>query len=911
MINKLSTQPFFLPILLLLGLTFHPAARTFTVDAGGPTLQAVQANACRKALGKAIDLYLPASVRREKAGKLNEVFFSKYPDYIQGQRVLSERRAFGLITQRIAVDIDVGKVRDLLAAENLIDARARRPVIALDVSVEQGDSGQAAVASASLAGALLAEGFRIAPLRGVFAKKNDSMAAADAFVYGADLLVRARVKIGESKTENIYGEPLPYVPIELHGRILQAGSGEPVAARTHSVYRGNFYALSATEFGLRTGGVELCSLLIVDLEGFWRSDGFNHQRLRMEFLDCGLDSVESLQKRLVTIKTIRAVRMVQADMRGVLFEADCAGGGRDIAAEVTRDSVYRSIRLAPDLLSFAPLHAASGPHDEGPTPVCAATRFSIDTLFPSRAGDYSRDSIAHLVFYGTDSVSSVRVEARLPDFMTLPATFELAGQVHDGIINLPMALDASKLLAQEHAGTFYAECCIDMNNLCKRAITVPVRVQGRNDFDWAYPEAIGGFLTPGDPALLKIASLIRHAVDDDRIDYNVQSAAAIAGYLRSMNIAYVPDPVSTGFYSIDRVQYPRETLVRRSGDCDDLAVLYAALCMVMGVPATFIVYADHVLVMINTGVSCRNAFAVSAERNLAVAYNGTLWLPVETTALKEGFVAAWKKAASDYRSAIDDKRDVTVLSLDTALRRLDPILPPCPLPALDTTDYRETIDRELAGLDADNRITTVKRIKQLRKYAGVDCAARNERALFEAYRGNYRKSVRLFRSVYRTTHSTGAGSNYACACALAGKHAEAQRLLDSLCSERSDGPLMLNRALSLLTMTNDSIVRSAFNERLDAALRAFSSPDSVFDILQITTVPSVKSVDASRGKTATSVNRQRLRELVIQQIEARQKTANSSHAAKPATVTLPAGVRGADPDDSEKLITLFYWYDMP
>jgi hypothetical protein len=905
----MKKQCIYTSILIFLFITFS-FGRTFTVEGGGPTPEAAQANAEKKALGKAISLYLPYSTQQANAAKLKECFYSRYLDFIAADRATSEDRTLGVVVQRRSVDVSTGKVRDVLAERGLIDARARKPVIALDVQVEKGDTGQCAVATASFSQALLAEGYRVAALNKTPANDGDTAAAESAFAAGADLLVRANLKLGEAKIENIYGESLPYVPIELHGRALQAGSGELVAARTRSVYRGSLSAISATEFGLRTGGAELCSLLVADLDGYWRGDGFNHRALRIEFLECAVDSIVSLQERLASIKSIRAARMVQADIRGVLFEADCAGNIHDAAASLTRDGMFSVGSMSANMLSLAPAHANSiHPSKVAGKPGMTAI-FSVDTLFPSRAGAYEHDSIAHLAFVGGTAGSMVRIETSLPDFMALPATHEIALPSQGrSIVNIPLALDASKLLACRDAGTFYARCLFDMGEEGKRAVTAPVRVQGRNDYDWEIPDAIGGFITNEDPALLEIVAMVQHAIDNDCIDYNVRGAAGIFGYLRHEKITYVRDPFPTGGKAFDRVQYPRETLIRRAGDCDDLAVLYGALCMAMDVPAALIVYAEHVLVMINTGVPCRNKFAVSADTSLTVDYQGTVWLPIETTALKDGFVNAWSIAAADYRSAIADQRDVSIISLSQATRRYRPVSPPGPLPKYAGSGYEKSVMSELRDFQANDRSTIERQIDGLGKHSLGDAVALNRIALLEAYRGRYAKAADLMGQAYARTRSPKAGNNYACALALAGKTNESQRLFDSLCKAELHGPVMVNRALSLLPLTADPSMQAAFNVLLNAALKAFSSPDSVLDLLCIAKGPSLKAADASQGKSVATVNRQRLRELVLKRIAEQRKTLATPSASWPATVTLAAGVRGADPKDLEKLVTLFFWYE--
>jgi hypothetical protein len=186
-----------------------------------------------------------------------------------------------------------------------------------------------------------------------------------------------------------------------------------------------------------------------------------------------------------------------------------------------------------------------------------------------------------------------------------------------------------------------------------------VLVRGRNDWDGDVL-SLRYFATPADPEILKFT---RGAVDAHR-----KSLDSIPGGLQNFQkagvifddfagrLTYVHDPMT----SRDYVQYPSETLALRGGDCDDMAVCYATLLMSIGVPTAFVDVIPpedpqkaHVYMMFDTGLEAKEAPLVSSNpKRYTIRKNEkgeeTVWIPVETTAIKKGFEEAWSKGAEEF-----------------------------------------------------------------------------------------------------------------------------------------------------------------------------------------------------------------------------------------------------------------------
>ena len=102
--------------------------------------------------------------------------------------------------------------------------------------------------------------------------------------------------------------------------------------------------------------------------------------------------------------------------------------------------------------------------------------------------------------------------------------------------------------------------------------------------------------------------------------------------------------------AVDYVQFPRQTLQFKAGDCDDLSAAWCALMEAVGVPTAFVTVPGHIYVAFQLDQDAgeaRQAFATVDD--LIFAKDGTVWVPVETTILKEGFVQAWAAGARQWR----------------------------------------------------------------------------------------------------------------------------------------------------------------------------------------------------------------------------------------------------------------------
>ncbi len=198
----------------------------------------------------------------------------------------------------------------------------------------------------------------------------------------------------------------------------------------------------------------------------------------------------------------------------------------------------------------------------------------------------------------------------------------------------------------------------------------PVTLYERHAMTWDRKEKVGAFVTAKDPMVADFSRLtIQPYVDAyPNLHSSIVFGRAIYGALGALGLTYIVDPTSPfqqfseNTSVVDYLQYPRDTLNRKSGDCDDLSILFLACMENIGIGAALVDVPEHVFVMFNTGVPEEEKATLGFSDQLLVPYQGTMWVPVEMTMVGASFTKAWQKAAEEYRAwSAQGKADIIVV----------------------------------------------------------------------------------------------------------------------------------------------------------------------------------------------------------------------------------------------------------
>ncbi len=204
---------------------------------------------------------------------------------------------------------------------------------------------------------------------------------------------------------------------------------------------------------------------------------------------------------------------------------------------------------------------------------------------------------------------------------------------------------------------------------------------------WDDDRKAAAFITPLDRALKNYTAFINEASKQKALPaWNQPIQVAVQTYdaLREIGIYYQDDPaapfarVQGDKAFVDFISMPRDTLVRKYGDCKNLTVLYCSLLETKSVRTGFITVPGHIFPVFDTGQPAGEYREIHPDRTMTLAVDGTLWVPIEVTMLdgKSDFRAAWQRAIEEWKTYEKDRafyrtRDAQAVFSPVAIQQAD------------------------------------------------------------------------------------------------------------------------------------------------------------------------------------------------------------------------------------------------
>jgi tetratricopeptide (TPR) repeat protein len=942
-------------IVCLLFLPCRSDARTVEAEGIGYSREGARQAALRSAVEQCIGVSLAAKTVIENQTTISDKILSQVSGYVTSYSVLSESREYGLVKIRVSADVSMKKLDDDLAAQKLIYAMQNKPrvMVLLDEKIE-GREMPEKTATYTFEKQLVAKGFIVVEpeqLGKILQTENITDQASLAFKEGADLIVRGNVQVAKPTPLMLYNTRFYSVPVQINARIVRTDNAQIIVSRTKRIKKNSREAESAAQFGLETGGEGLANELIADLFAYWSSEAFNENRIEMIVKGCTGKELETVEDSIRHFPMTRDLRLRFLEGTTALFDMDLRGTMQEVRAAVEKkqrlglmiDEVSAH-RIVLKKEGSVPEPAVDRPEQEGVSIIA----FSIDDIFPSRIGYYGSNPTAMVkIKSGKKPVSDLKISISIPEFMDLPAEQKLEKLPASSERELPfnLAFNNEKISAIHESRTVYGQAIISFmeNNAVKeRKLTTPLKVFDANAMDWRDEEAIAAFVTFRAQYIKKLASQAIRAVGAPDIgNKDLLHGLALFESLKALGISYVEDPSVVPETSVlDQVQYPHETLDRLSGDCDDLAVLYASLLSAVGIPAAIISYADHVLVMFDTRIYNKNRLSLSADSTFMVSHNGTLWIPVETTMLKDGFVAAWQTASREFHTALAEGQAVSIIELAKAWKKY----PPVPVPDYAKDYSLESLAQAVAGekqkWKEESRTgleSAISRIEQkIRRGKGKDLESDyNSLGIFNARLGKFNEACSWFAKALKTGEKPEIASNNACALLLSGREDQAQKSFNKIYKADPTGRIAINRALCMFVKaTTPGDVDASLLAMREAAGKMPSS-NTLAEYLGIDLAENAgvaKGDEIQNQQKQKEINLRRLKELIRKRVLSADssgfagtttetssgtkmsgttsETSTGSLADRKKQLALPfGGIRGADPEQVSKVKDLLYWFE--
>ena len=287
---------------------------------------------------------------------------------------------------------------------------------------------------------------------------------------------------------------------------------------------------------------------------------------------------------------------------------------------------------------------------------------ALADIFPSLFTTYQDNPAGTIRVRNTGSAPitdiSVQAEMRFLDFATPGGTLARLGPGESAEIDVRLPISDRTLSLQESAP-------VPVN------VTVSYR-SGSQEFDeseveiitvhrataltWDDSGRLAAYVTPRDSIVAEYAAPFVSVGEAERfaVSEKIFRAARISDAIGVSGLEYIEDPQS-GITQVlgdpaalDTVRFPRNTIRVGYGDCDDTTALMCSLFESVGIRTAIMTSPGHVFMAFDTGEPAQNAWLFESDTTAVIEYEGTVWLPYETTILHEGFLASWQEGSRLY-----------------------------------------------------------------------------------------------------------------------------------------------------------------------------------------------------------------------------------------------------------------------
>jgi hypothetical protein len=316
----------------------------------------------------------------------------------------------------------------------------------------------------------------------------------------------------------------------------------------------------------------------------------------------------------------------------------------------------------------------------------------FDKIFPALYQYYEENPPGKAVLYNQARfpVTDIKASLFIEGYMDKPVewavpTLIAAGQREE--VNLQI-LFGEKVLNVMESSKVSAE--LSVHYRChNKPYTISkietIDLYDRNSLTWDDDRKAALFVSEKDPVILNFSGDTVSVINKSpkyAINSNFRIAVGLHSALSAYGTTYVVDPISPyaevvkDKYSVDFLRFPRQTLVYKAGDCDDLTVLYSALLESVGVQTAFITIPGHIFMAFSLDVTPEESKKLFTGSDDLIFIDDKTWVPVETTSLEDGFVKAWQIGAKKWREN-NEKNTAVFYPVHDAWEKYPPVgIPP-------------------------------------------------------------------------------------------------------------------------------------------------------------------------------------------------------------------------------------------
>lgn len=742
--------------------------------------------------------------------------------------------------------------------------------------------------------------------------------------YGAELIIVGKSEGAMESEKEFYGVKNIEYAAKGNAKVIITDTGEMIAVANKTAKKsaqGKGAAASLTMANLAESiAKDLHFRTLVRL----KEESTGPRILTIALLGIDAQMLAQIEKSLpADIPIMKNLKLRFMEKDGAVYEASVNGTLDDLRNELTSkrpDLVVIGVTgTRIDVSTKERAEAAKG--SSVITSPLEITDFKLENVFPSQVNYYAYNPFAQIeVENGAQrEIRNVKVSIFIPEFMSLPSE-EIVPKIDAGAkqsFKLAATLDAKKLYGLNANATAQAKVELSYvhgNQPQTRSLVKPVTIYSRNTISWRRGESIGAFITDTDDAVASFARYVIGSIGGSEalkspLPRNVLNAMAVWNGIRAHGIAYVSDPwKSVEGDILDVIQYPRETLMSKTGDCDDSSVLLSACLENIGIQTILIGTSDHIFIMFDTGLNPKNAYQLSLNEKDYIIHDGKVWMPLETTMITQPFMKAWKTGAAEYYKNVEGGGQIELIdtrkakqafppaNLPMAARPLTP--PPAEkvmmLASQDLTEYESEKGQSLASLTGQAP-------------TAQDPVQKNKSAVLQAKSGAYDAAILTLNGVNTAAANNTLGNIYLLKNELLVAQEYYQK---SLQLDSTDGGVYLNFGLARYLAGSEQDAVEAFQ----VAISRFETPEKAYEVL------GLEKMKETLGMRAAEVSERRVAKGDIFDLLNRSIASIPEKGKTTAQATrvrqkykdqenrfVFGGRRGADPTQISSVKEFLYW----
>lgn len=359
-----------------------------------------------------------------------------------------------------------------------------------------------------------------------------------------------------------------------------------------------------------------------------------------------------------------------------------------------------------------------------------------------------------------------------------------------------------------------------------------ITVYDKHRMTWDEHDRVASFVTPKDAPIINFVRSIATQFSETKDES--QLAAVLFDAMGVIGLTYILNPIDPYQISlaktettlktdtVDYVQYPRETLERKSGDCVDLVTFYSSALESMGISTLMVEVPDHILMMFSTGINADpDGYTMD---DMYVIHDDKLWIPVEVTVVGKPFIKAWELGASNYYKWKD--KGLTILDIHNSWNTFKPAtLPSSTLKTMDIT--AGDIEKKFPGdymsmLKISSRTKTRRFLQAIEKNPG-DMEAHLQMGIILAKIGDREEAMKYFDKILVSEPKNAAAlNNRGNVLMLNKKYAEAQKAYLAATQASPEDPYIwvnLAKAHKAANDTRKAKVAFVKAQRLDPSIK--------------------------------------------------------------------------------------------